>query len=93
MTTRNSKQTSSKRTLLPSEKALLRKISNKIRAELAIREDLTVELLAADSEIAISTLRAILDASSPKLGLGLITLERIAKALKYKGAADFLKNL
>lgn len=53
----------------------------------------SVEWLAVEADIAISTLRAIMDDTNPKLGLGVITLYRIAKALEYKNLEDFFKDL
>lgn len=93
MKNRIEKSNSSKRELKPREKALLKKISAKIRADLMGKQGKSVEWLAVEADIAISTLRAIMDDTNPKLGLGVITLYRIAKALEYKNLEDFFKDL
>lgn len=92
MKNRIEKSSLSKRELKPREKVLLKKISAKIRADLMGKKGKSVEWLAVEADIAISTLRSIMD-SDPKLGLGVITLYRIARTLGYKGLEEFFADI
>lgn len=93
MKDRIEKSSLSKRELKPREKVLLKKISAKIRSDLMGKKGKSVEWLAVEADIAISTLRVVMDGSDPKLGLGVITLYRIARALDYKGLEEFFADI
>ena len=72
-----------------SELKLLRKISRRIRQDLHDKQK-PVEWLAFDSETSRATVRRLFDADR---NLGLITLDRIAKALGYQDVVDLLNRL
>lgn len=72
-----------------SEKKLLKKISKKIRSDLH-EMGKTLEWLGWESDTSRSTIRRILEAEK---NMGLLTLDRISKALGHKGVEHFLREI
>ncbi len=72
-----------------SEEKLLTIIGQKINKDL-YKLDKPVEWLSWESRVARSTIQRI---TSGNGNLGILTLDRIAKGLSYKGVLDFLSDL
>jgi len=68
---------------------LLRKVGLKIKNEI-VRHNTNVDRLAVESETSRGTVRRALKG---EINIGLITLDRIAKAFGYDDVIDFLKAL
>lgn len=71
------------------EVKLVRNIGRKIHQEL-YRRSKPVEWLAFEAETARSTVRRIFDGDG---NIGVLTLDRVARALGYKDVVDFLRTL
>jgi len=67
---------------------LLKAIARKIHRELSALGK-PVEWLAFESETSRATIRRVFDADR---NVGIVTLDRIAKALRYKDIVDFFKR-
>ena len=92
MAKKGKKRTISHRSSKPrsdEELKLLKQIGRKVHKELSDM-DKPVEWLAFQSEVARSTVRKIFDADS---NIGILTLDRVARALGYKSVSDFLARL
>lgn len=72
-----------------AEFRLLKSIGRKIHKELYER-DKSVEWLAFESDTARSTIRRIFDGDG---NIGVVTLDRVAKALGYKDVTEFFREL
>lgn len=72
-----------------AESKLLRVIGRKIHKDL-FDKGKPVEWLAWEAEIARSTVRRMFDGDG---NIGIITYDRVAKALGYKDVLDFLRKL
>ncbi len=70
------------------ERRLLKRIADQIRKDL-YRNGKTVEWLAFESETSRATVRRVFDADR---NVGILTLDRVAKALGYRGIADFFEK-
>lgn len=81
-----SKQKSNPRT--DEEIKLLKSIGSRIHKEL-YQLGKTVEWLAFESETSRATIRRIFDADR---NIGVVTLDRVAKALGYEDIIEFLKK-
>lgn len=68
---------------------LLRQIGLKIKNEI-VHHNTNVDRLAVESETSRGTVRRALKG---EINIGLITLDRIAKAFGYKDVIEFLKDL
>jgi len=73
----------------PFEEKLLLRIGRKVHKEL-YDSNKSIEWLAWEAEIARSTVQRVFEA---KYNLGIITLDRIARALGYSDAIEFLKTI
>jgi hypothetical protein len=72
-----------------AEFRLLKAIGRKIHKELS-ESNRSVEWLAFEADTARSTIRRIFDGEG---NIGVVTLDRVAKALGYKDVAEFFKGL
>jgi hypothetical protein len=72
-----------------AEFRLLKSIGRKIHTELS-RKEKPVEWLAFESETSRATIRRIFDADR---NIGVVTLDRVARALGYKDVTDFFKSM
>ncbi len=68
---------------------LLKALGRKVHKELSDANQ-SVEWLAFEADTARSTIRRIFDG---KGNIGVVTLDRVAKALGYKDVVDFFKSL
>jgi hypothetical protein len=66
-----------------------RTIGRKIHKELS-NSDKSVEWLAFEADTARSTIRRIFDGSG---NIGIVTLDRVARALGYKDVTEFFRSL
>ena len=72
-----------------AEFLLLKKIGRKINSEL-FKSDKTVEWLAFESETARSTIRRMFDGEG---NIGIVTYDRVARALGHRDIISFFKEL
>lgn len=73
----------------PFEEKFLKRIGRKVHKDLYDLEK-PIEWLAWEAEIARSTVQRVFEA---KHNVGIVTLDRIAKALGYADVIEFLKTI
>jgi len=73
----------------PTEEKLLKRIGRKVHKDL-YDLDKPIEWLAWEAEIARSTVQRVFEAEH---NVGIVTLDRIAKALGYNGVIEFLNTI
>lgn len=85
-----SKRTKSKSPISPEETKFLKKIGERVLKRFSETEE-TIEWLAWESDTSRATIRRIFDAER---NIGILTLDRVAKALSYKnGVIDLINDL